>query len=54
MEISIIEDDPDDNRILECATASDSKFIITNDNHLLRLKKFRDIIIISPKQFLTR
>jgi uncharacterized protein len=32
--------DPPDNRILECAQAAGSEFIITGDQHLQRLGKF--------------
>ena len=47
--ISIIKEDPDDNKILECALSSQSELIITYDNHLLELKEFRGIKIIKPK-----
>ncbi|MCK5282204.1 MAG: putative toxin-antitoxin system toxin component, PIN family [Nanoarchaeota archaeon] len=50
--IDVIKDDPSDNIILECAVASDSKVIISQDKHLLKLKKFRDIVILSPDEFL--
>lgn len=41
-----------DNRFLECALAGRANIIITGDNHLLSLKKFRKIIILTPKEFL--
>jgi putative PIN family toxin of toxin-antitoxin system len=46
-----IEDDPDDNRILECAVAAAAEYIISGDDHLLKLKEFRGIKIISPAEF---
>jgi len=51
---NIIKDNPSDNRILECAKEGKSEFIITNDNHLLKLKEFEEIRIITPKEFLKR
>ncbi|MBU2634109.1 MAG: putative toxin-antitoxin system toxin component, PIN family [Nanoarchaeota archaeon] len=48
----IINDDPSDNRILECAYASDSTFILTYDKHLLKIKEFKNIKIITPEEFL--
>ena len=45
-------DDPDDNRILECALEAQAQAIVTGDNHLLHLKRFQDIPIITPRQFL--
>ena len=44
--------DPDDNRILECAVASGSEFIVTKDKHLLRLVEYAGIRIETPGQFL--
>jgi uncharacterized protein len=45
-------EDPDDNRILELAIASDATFIISGDPHLLKLNPFRKIPIISASDFL--
>ena len=51
--ISLIKEDDDDNRILECAEASAADFLITGDKgHLLPLKAFRNIRIISPAEFI--
>ena len=50
--VSVIKDDPDDDRILECALASGAFCIVIQDNHLLNLKEFRGIKNLSPKQFL--
>jgi uncharacterized protein len=33
--LRVIEEDPDDDRILECAIASGSQFIVSGDKHLL-------------------
>ena len=38
-EINIIVEDPEDNKILECADFSNSEVILTYDKHLLKLKK---------------
>jgi putative PIN family toxin of toxin-antitoxin system len=52
--IDVIKDDPDDNRILECAQAADCQSIITGDSHLLRLSKFGEIQILTVRSFLDR
>jgi hypothetical protein len=44
--------DPDDDRVLECAPASGAKLIVTGDGHLLRLKRFEGVVIITPRAFL--
>ncbi len=51
--VDLIKDDPDDNIILECALAADGEYIITGDSHLLTLKSFDKIKIISPAMFIT-
>jgi len=50
----IIMEDPSDNIILACATASNADFIISGDKHLLKLKSFQDIPIVTPRQFINR
>jgi len=49
-----IADDPDDNRILECAVAARAHVIVTGDDDLLRLKNFEGIEILKPRPFLNR
>lgn len=49
--VDVIKDDPDDNKILECALDSGSEFIISYDNHLLNLKSFQGIEILKPEDF---
>jgi putative PIN family toxin of toxin-antitoxin system len=50
--LRIIADDPDDDRVLECAAAGKADYIITGDKHLLALGSFRDIDIVRVRQFM--
>jgi putative PIN family toxin of toxin-antitoxin system len=50
--VNIVREDEPDNRILECALAARAGTIVTGDQHLLKLRRFRDILIASPRQFL--
>ncbi|OPX88190.1 MAG: hypothetical protein A4E53_02136 [Pelotomaculum sp. PtaB.Bin104] len=50
--LDVIKDDPEDNRVLECAADGKVKFIVSGDNHLLALKEFQGISIVSPAEFL--
>jgi len=43
---------PDDNRVLECALEAHAQVIVTGDHHLLKLHPYREISILTPKQFL--
>ncbi|MCX6623013.1 MAG: putative toxin-antitoxin system toxin component, PIN family [Acidobacteria bacterium] len=45
-------DDPDDNRVLECAIEAGSDCIVTNDTDLLRLGEYQEIKIVRPDDFL--
>jgi len=47
--------DPDDEMILECALAAEADYIVSGDKrHLLPLRQFRGIPIVSPSDFLRR
>ena len=50
--LNVVKDDPDDNKIIECAAASSSDYIITYDKHLLKLKEFGKTKIITPEEAL--
>jgi len=50
--ITVIKDDPDDNRILECAVSAKADYIVSGDSDLLSLKHFKKIKILSPSDFL--
>lgn len=50
--INAIMSDPDDNIILECAVEANADIIVTGDRHLLDLKTFRGIRIMTAQQFL--
>ena len=49
--IDKIRNDSTDNKILECAIESSSEYILSYDRHLLNLKEFRGIKIITPEEF---
>ena len=49
-----IKEDPSDNRFLECAAEGKADYIITSDQHLLALKRFRNTQIVIPPRFLQR
>ncbi len=51
-QIRFIEDDPKDDKFLEAAVAGKVDLIVSGDNHLLALKEFRSIPIVSGREFL--
>ena len=50
--LRIVERDPDDNKFIECAVATNAKYIITGDKDLLEIKSYFDLKIITPSFFL--
>lgn len=50
----IIYDDPDDDKFILAAIEGKAKFIISGDKHLLKLKKYQNIQIISAQEFFSQ
>lgn len=48
----VIREDPDDNRVLECAITGKADVIVSGDRHLLDLKSYRNIPVVRPIDFL--
>ena len=50
--IEIVKDDPDDDKFIEAALEGKADYIVTQDRHLLKIKEFRKIKIITPEEFI--
>ena len=50
--VNAVREDPDDNRILECALAADADVIVSGDRHLLKIGAYEGITILTPRDFL--
>ena len=50
----IIKKDPENDKFIRCASAANAKYIISGDRHLLALKAFQKIKILSPADFINR
>lgn len=48
-----ISRDPDDNRVLEAAEEGECDYIVTGDEDLLALGKYKNIATFTPAEFLT-
>jgi putative PIN family toxin of toxin-antitoxin system len=51
-EVSQINSDPADNRVLECAVEAGAEYVMSGDKHLLELGQYSRIKILTPSQFL--
>ncbi len=47
-----IEDNPADNRVLECAIYAKARFLVSGDKHVLKLGEFRGVKIVTARKFL--
>ncbi|MDI6908013.1 MAG: putative toxin-antitoxin system toxin component, PIN family [Thermoanaerobacterales bacterium] len=50
----VVEEDPDDNKVVACAVEAKAEAVITGDDHLLRLGTCEGIAIITPDQACAR
>ncbi|HOE17959.1 MAG TPA: hypothetical protein PLX02_09890 [Syntrophorhabdaceae bacterium] len=49
--MDIVQDDPDDNMFIKCAVALKCPYIISGHRHLLAVKNYMGIRIMSPAEF---
>jgi len=49
----VVKEDPKDNKVVECAVEGNVDYIVSQDNHLLNLKEFKGIKILTPEEFLS-
>lgn len=52
LKFDFIKDDPEDNKFLDLAYEGKVDYIISGDKHLLELKRFKKIKIVSVREFL--
>ena len=50
--LKVIEEDPDDDRVLECAVAAEADYVVSGDRHLLKLGSYEGIPITTVRQFM--
>jgi len=50
--LTVVLEDPEDNRILECAVEAKANYIISGDSHLLKLSRYRNIDVLNVAAFL--
>jgi predicted nucleic acid-binding protein len=50
--LQVVERDPDDDRVLECAVTGKADVIVTGDLDLLSLREYEGISIIQVAEFL--
>ena len=51
-ELHVVEEDPEDDKFIECAVALKAKFVITGDSAVRKHRNYMNIKIVSPREFL--
>ncbi len=49
---AVIREDPEDDKFIDCAVEAQADYIISGDEHLLRVRAHQGTPICSPKEFL--
>jgi putative PIN family toxin of toxin-antitoxin system len=50
--VNVVHEDAADNKFLECALDSKADFLVTGDEHLLKIERYKKTRVVSVKQFL--
>lgn len=50
--LSVIAEDPEDDKFLECALEAGADYLVSSDDHLLRLGSFEGTRILKPSEFI--
>ncbi len=53
-EVKIVKADPDDDKVVECGVKGKVDYIISGDKHLLELKEYQGIKIVTASQLLRK
>ncbi len=49
--LQVVLADPSDNRVLEAAVAAQADYVVSGDHHLLGLKTYEGVQIVTPARF---
>lgn len=52
IQLDVIKEDPTDNKVLACAIEAEADYIVSGDAHLLSLRQYKNIPIITVQDFL--
>ena len=52
VKLRVIAEDPADDRYVEAAVEGDADYLVSGDTHLLKLKAYRGVRVVTPKEFL--
>jgi uncharacterized protein len=50
--LTIVKEDPEDNRVLECAVTGKANYVVSGDRHLLKVGSYDGVPIVTVWQFM--
>lgn len=50
--VKVVKDDPTDDKFIETALNGKASYIVTQDRHLLDIREFEGVRIVTPEEFL--
>jgi uncharacterized protein len=50
--VKVVEKDPTDNKYFACAKQAKAEYVISRDPHLLDIREYKGIRVVTPAQFL--
>jgi predicted nucleic acid-binding protein len=50
--VHVVEEDPDDDKFIECAVALKADFVISGDRALIAVQDYMGIRIVTPREFI--
>ena len=50
--LNVVKEDPDDDKFFEVAVTANANYIISGNKHVQAIKSFKDVKVMSPKEFL--
>ncbi|MCG2722046.1 MAG: putative toxin-antitoxin system toxin component, PIN family [Thermodesulfovibrionales bacterium] len=52
-QLKLVTADPEDDKFVECAMSAQATVVVSGDKHLLDLKRYKSIRMLSPSQFIS-
>ncbi|MBI5554017.1 MAG: putative toxin-antitoxin system toxin component, PIN family [Candidatus Diapherotrites archaeon] len=52
LKLRIVPGDADDDKFIHCALAAKAGYVVSGDQHLLKLKNYQGVRMVSPKDFI--
>lgn len=51
-DLSVVDEDHDDDKFFECAVEADADYLVSGNDHVVEVREFRGVDVVSPDGFL--